>query len=53
MGYPPPYPPFHRGFFGHIGGIIPSKKSWKKMLENGPFVLKCFVYLKNKFLEKL
>jgi hypothetical protein len=53
MGSLPPYPPFYRGFFGSEGGIIPPKKSWKKFLEKRPFVLKCYVYLKNKFLEKL
>jgi hypothetical protein len=51
MGYPLPYPPFHRGFFGSEGGIIPSKKSWKNFLEKRPFVLKCSLYIKNKFWE--
>jgi len=51
MGYPLPYPPLYRGFFGSEGGIIPSKKSWKKFLEKRPFVLKCSLYVKNKFWE--
>jgi hypothetical protein len=51
MGPLPPYPPLYRGFFGSEGGIIPSKKSWKKFLEKRPFVLKCSLYVKNKFWE--
>jgi len=31
---PLPYPPLYRGIFGHIGGIIPSIKFWKKIYGN-------------------
>jgi hypothetical protein len=52
-GSPLPYPPFYRGFLGWKGGIIPSKKSWKKIYKKGTPYIKCSLYMKNKFLEKL
>jgi len=31
---PLPYPPLYRGFLSQKGGIIPSKKFWKKIYGN-------------------